>query len=78
MSGYLFAPPKVHSVPVKGETEEYPINRIFCVGRNYAAHAAELGGAVDRDAPWYSTKSPTAHAASGMTAPHPPGPAACH
>ncbi|WP_323785382.1 fumarylacetoacetate hydrolase family protein [Thalassovita sp.] len=73
MSGYLFAPPKVHSVPVKGETEEYPINRIFCVGRNYAAHAAEMGGEVDRDAPWYFTKSPTAHVASDTTVPYPPG-----
>ncbi len=73
MTSYLFDPPKVHSVPVKGEAGEYPINRIFCVGRNYAAHAAEMGGEVDREAPWYFLKSASAHVASGATVPYPPG-----
>ncbi len=73
MTSYLFDTPEVHSIPVRGETAEYPVRRIFCVGRNYAAHAAEMGGEVDREAPWYFLKSATAHVASGATVPYPPG-----
>lgn len=73
MSSYLFDTPKVQSIPVKGEDKQYPINRIFCVGRNYAAHAAEMGVEVDREAPFYFTKSPSANLASGSTLPYPPG-----
>jgi len=73
MSRYLFETPKVQSVPVVGETGEYPVSRIFCVGRNYAAHAAEMGVAVDREAPFYFTKSPQATQASGTTIPYPNG-----
>jgi fumarylpyruvate hydrolase len=73
MSRYLFDTPKVQSIPVQGEDAEYPINRIFCVGRNYAAHAAEMGVEVDREAPFYFTKSPQAYLASGETLPYPPG-----
>ena len=73
MTGYLFPAPKVHSIPVRGESGEYPVHRIFCVGRNYAAHAAEMGVEVDREAPFYFTKNPQATLASGSTLPYPPG-----
>ena len=73
MTDYLFAPPKVQSIPVEGEVAEYPVHRIFCVGRNYAAHAAEMGVEPDREAPFYFTKSPQAVLASGATLPYPPG-----
>ena len=65
MTDYLFDTPKVQSIPVKGEAAEYPVHRIFCVGRNYAAHAAEMGVEVDREAPFYFTKNPHAVLASG-------------
>ena len=73
MSAYLFPPAPVPTVSVKGETAAFPIRRIFCVGRNYAAHAAEMGVEVDREAPFYFTKSPHAVMASGNTLPYPPG-----
>jgi fumarylpyruvate hydrolase len=73
MSSYLFKTPDIQSIPVQGEDAQYPINRIFCVGRNYAAHAAEMGVEVDREAPFYFTKSPSANLASGETLPYPPG-----
>ncbi|WP_312862939.1 fumarylacetoacetate hydrolase family protein [Rhizobium sp. P28RR-XV] len=60
-------------MPVKGEAENYPIHRIFCVGRNYAAHAAEMGVAVDREAPFYFTKSALATTQTGSIIPYPPG-----
>ena len=72
MTDYLFEPPKVHSIPVTGEAAEYPVSRIFCVGRNYAAHAAEMGVEADREAPFYFTKSPQATLMSGATLPYPP------
>lgn len=78
MSDYLFDAPEVFSLSIKGEDARYPVRRIFCVGRNYAAHAAEMGAEVDREAPWYFTKS-VAHAAhSGATQPYPPGTANFH
>ncbi len=75
---YLFDPQEIFSIPVKGEEATYPVRRIFCVGRNYAAHAAEMGGEVDREAPWYFTKS-VAHAVlSGAALSYPPGTANYH
>lgn len=73
MSQYLFPAPPVHALPVVGHDGQFPIHRIFCVGRNYAAHAAEMGGSVDREAPWYFTKSAQATCQSGATVPYPPG-----
>lgn len=73
MSALLFPAPLVKSVPVLGEDAQYPIHRIFCVGRNYAAHAAEMGVEVDREAPFYFTKSPLAAESTGATVAYPPG-----
>jgi fumarylpyruvate hydrolase len=78
MSSYLFEPPQVQTIPVTGEVAAFPINRIFCVGRNYAAHAAEMGAEVDREAPFYFTKSPMAKLDSGATLRYPPGTQDCH
>ena len=69
----LFPTPEFPTIPVKGETAGYPVTRIFCVGRNYAAHAAEMGVEVDREAPFYFTKNPLHTLASGETIPYPPG-----
>lgn len=70
---YIFAPEPHYTLPIDGTDLLYPVRRIFCVGRNYVAHAAEMGGEVDREAPWYFTKSPHALAQSGQTLPYPPG-----
>lgn len=73
MSALLFPAPQVKSIPVLGEDAQYPVHRIFCVGRNYAAHAAEMGVEVDREAPFYFTKSPLAAELTGATVAYPPG-----
>lgn len=73
MTDYIFPIAPVCSIPVKGEAAEFAIRRIFCVGRNYAAHAAEMGFEVDREAPWYFTKSPSAFQPSGGEIAYPPG-----
>ena len=73
MTEFVYPPPPVVSVPVEGESRRYPIRRIFCAGRNYEAHAREMGVAVDREAPFYFTKSPDTYLPSGSTVPYPPG-----
>lgn len=78
MTQTLFASPAWPTVPVKGETAEYPVHRVFCVGRNYAAHAAEMGVEVDREAPFYFTKSALTILPTGQTFPYPPGTESFH
>ena len=72
---YLWTPPPVRSLPVRGKNERLPINRIFCVGRNYHAHAVEMGRPVDKsvEVPFYFTKSPDTLVESGATVAYPPG-----
>ena len=73
MTELLFPAPPVVAAPVRGRSERIPIGRIFCVGRNYEAHAKEMGVAVDREAPFYFTKAAEHYAPSGSTVPYPPG-----
>ncbi|WP_375262079.1 fumarylacetoacetate hydrolase family protein [Palleronia sp.] len=54
---FLFDPAPPVTVPVDG-AGDYAVRRIFCIGRNYAAHAAEMGVEADRAAPFFFTKSP--------------------
>jgi fumarylpyruvate hydrolase len=74
MAQYLFHPPEVQSLPIRGQQERYPINRLFFVGRNYHAHAVEMGRPVDKSAEraFYFTKSPSSLVESGATVPYPP------
>ena len=55
MSAYVLDPPAVPTVPVEGEPAAFPVRRILCVGRNYAAHRREMGG-DDRDPPFFFAK----------------------
>jgi fumarylpyruvate hydrolase len=73
MSRYLFDPTPVPAVPVRGIAQLYPIRRIFCVGRNYEAHAREMGVIADREAPFYFTKTPLDYVPTGATLSYPPG-----
>jgi fumarylpyruvate hydrolase len=72
---YLFEPPPVLSLPVRGHAARYPIRRLFFVGRNYHAHAVEMGRPVDKAASrlFYFTKSPQTLVESGATVAYPPG-----
>jgi fumarylpyruvate hydrolase len=78
---YLWAPAPPLSLPVRGTSARLPVNRLFFVGRNYHAHAAEMGRppvdkAVER--PFWFTKSPQALVESGATVAYPPGTANFH
>lgn len=72
---YVFPPAALPSLPVLGSEARYPVNRIFCVGRNYHAHAVEMGVPVDKAnaRPFYFTKSPSTLVESGATVPYPCG-----
>ncbi len=74
MSQYLFEPPAVAALPIEGRSERFPVNRLFFVGRNYHAHAVEMGKPVDKsvESPFYFTKSPSTLTPSGATVPYPP------
>ena len=64
---FLWSPPPVPSLPVRGTAQRAPVNRLFFVGRNYHAHAVEMGRPVDKatERPFYFTKSPTTLVESG-------------
>lgn len=72
---YLFTPAPVASLPIRGTETRYPVNRIFCVGRNYHAHAVEMGKPVDKSTmkPFYFTKAASTLVHSGATVPYPCG-----
>lgn len=71
MSSYVFPIPSRPAVGVLGMTRRFPVRRIFCVGRNYAEHAREMGG-DDRDPPFFFTKPADAIVGNGATIPYPP------
>ncbi|MFY9509442.1 MAG: fumarylacetoacetate hydrolase family protein [Rubrivivax sp.] len=77
---YLWNPPPPLSLPVRGSTQRLPVNRLFFVGRNYHAHAVEMGKPVDKSAerPFYFTKSPQTLVDSGATVVYPPETANYH
>ena len=74
-TSYLWNPPAVLSLPIQGQAERFPINRLYFVGRNYHAHAIEMARPVDKsvDRPFYFTKAPQTLVQSGATVAYPPG-----
>ncbi|MEO0636806.1 MAG: fumarylacetoacetate hydrolase family protein [Pseudomonadota bacterium] len=56
MPDYIVSAPSITSLTVEGTTERFPVRRIICVGRNYAAHAREMGKDPERDPPFFFTK----------------------
>lgn len=69
---WLFPPPAIPAIPVRGQSARYPANRLFFVGRNYAAHAEEMGHKAEKNDPFYFTKSPSTITLSGATVAYPP------
>lgn len=69
---FVFNPPPTPSVAIEGTDARFPVRRIFCVGRNYADHAREMGKDPDREPPFFFTKPADAVCDSGSTVPYPP------
>ena len=78
MSTYVFPPAPVASVPVRGSDQRFPVQRIFCVGRNYAAHVREMGADPDREPPIYFCKNPVHLQLAGGQMNYPQGTADLH
>ncbi len=71
LSAFVIPQPPAASVPVAGGGA-FPVRRIFCVGRNYAAHAREMGGDPDREPPFFFAKPADAVLTGGADMPYPP------
>lgn len=71
MTEYVLPPAPVPSVAVDGAQARFPVRRVFCVGRNYAAHAREMGKDPDREPPFFFTKPADAVFDDGAVIPFP-------
>ena len=58
MTSYVITPPSQPAVAVKGSDAYFPVRRVYCIGRNYAAHSIEMGGDPDRESPFFFQKNP--------------------
>ncbi len=65
MSKFVIETPKIVAVPVSGSDALFPVRRIYCIGRNYAAHSVEMGGDPNRETPFFFQKNPDNLDASG-------------
>ena len=63
--------PAQPSIPVAGRAERFPVRRVFCIGRNYADHAKEMGASVDKANPMFFTKPADALVTDGADVPYP-------
>lgn len=58
MTVYAVDPPPVVALPIVGTDARFPVRRVYCIGRNYAAHAVEMGHDPDREPPFFFQKNP--------------------
>ena len=71
MSSYVFEPAPQAAVAVRGTSALFPARRVYCVGRNYAAHAVEMGHDPNREPPFFFMKTPDALLPDGSVFPYP-------
>jgi fumarylpyruvate hydrolase len=75
---YAIPQPAVPSLPVLGSDDRFPVRRIFCIGRNFADHAREMGATVDREQPMFFCKPADAVVTDGADVPYPTATAELH
>ena len=75
---YVIDPEPVPTLPVHGSDDLFPVRKVYCVGRNYAAHAREMGKDPDREPPFFFSKPAQALVADGAVLPYPPQTADLH
>lgn len=75
---YVIPPPEVASLPVRGTQARFPVRRIYCVARNYADHAIEMGQDPSREPPFFFQKNPGDLVPDGGRVPYPPATAELH
>jgi fumarylpyruvate hydrolase len=72
MTEFVITAPAAPSVAVAGSSARFPVRRVFCVGRNYAAHAREMGSDPNREPPFFFTKPADAVVPASGAVPYPP------
>ena len=72
MSSYVIQAPVQPSLGVANSDQRFPIRRVFCVGRNYGAHAREMGSDPNREPPFFFTKPADAVVPASGAVPYPP------
>lgn len=75
---FVFDPPAPPSLAVRGSDARFPVHRIYCVGRNFAEHAKEMGAEVERGTPVFFLKPADAVVPGGGALPYPPGTSDLH
>lgn len=71
MVSYVFAPPAVPTLPIVGSDDHFPVHRIYCVGRNFADHAVEMGHDPNKEPPFFFQKNPDTLVPHGATIAYP-------
>ena len=69
--GYVISPPPVASLRIVGTDDEFPVRRIYCIGRNYAEHAIEMGHDPSKEPPFFFQKNPDNLLPEGRDFPYP-------
>ena len=77
MPSFAIEPPPIVTLPIAGSDAVFPVRRVYCIGRNYAAHTIEMGGDPDREAPFFFQKNPDNLDPSGEF-PYPPNSSDVH
>jgi fumarylpyruvate hydrolase len=72
MTEFVITAPETASVAVAGSSARFPVRRVFCVGRNYAAHAREMGSDPNREPPFFFTTPADAVVPASGAVPYPP------
>jgi fumarylpyruvate hydrolase len=68
---FVIPSPPIYSLPIQGVDSRFPVNRIFCVGRNYADHAREMGHDPNREPPFFFMKPSSTIVSDGKPFPYP-------
>jgi fumarylpyruvate hydrolase len=71
MTDFVITPPAIAALAVAGSDQAFPLRRVFCVGRNYAAHAREMGSDPSREPPFFFTKPADAVVPASGSVPYP-------
>jgi fumarylpyruvate hydrolase len=71
MTKYAVPEPKIQTLPIDGKNEVFPVRRVYCIGRNYAAHAVEMGYDPEKEDPFFFQKNPDNLNVTGQF-PYPP------
>lgn len=77
MTNFAITVPPTIALPIAGTSDQFPVRRVYCIGRNYAAHAIEMGHDPDREPPFFFQKNPDNLDTSGEF-PYPPKTADVH